>query len=418
MTERTFMRLGSFSLLSLVLLATPAAFAQSGGTLPVYGAPVMFNAAPSVVRVFARDFNRDNIPDVAVISGPTPVTVYLGSGDGTFGLGLTSARGGQGGYPLIGDFNGDGTPDIAFREISDVVGGTSPIGVQFGNGNGTFQPYRAGGSLPYDTVAAAGDLDGDGKSDLAGSGCWGGLLGDLHCGIVFLWGRADGNFDRSELEIGGDIRLGGTLLSGDFNGDGKPDVVWRMWLQGKFVVLLGLGNRTFGSPIEHGSAGDPDSFAEADFNNDGKLDLAVRYGGTINTDARILGVLLGNGDGTFQPVTLIGLFDRGQVNGVHELKVWDFDSNGKPDIAIDGREGVVLLINNGDGSFRRYALTAGVGDSHPYNTPLDYGIADFNGDGRTDFVVAWTDNKVGVYLGMPEVSTALYPVPPQRLGRS
>jgi len=75
------------------------------------------------------------------------------------------------------------------------------------------------------------------------------------------------------LEIGGDIRVGGVLLAGDFNGDATPDIVWRMWSKGKFVVLLGQGSRTFGSPIEHSSAGEPDVLAAADFNNDGKLDL-------------------------------------------------------------------------------------------------------------------------------------------------
>ena len=372
--------------------------ARTYDDLPVYGSPAVFNAAPLVSRVYARDFNLDNVPDIAVLSGTpqqTP-TVYLGSGDGTFGPGLTNGSSGPNGWPLIGDFNGDGAPDIAIREISDVVSGTSPVGVLFGNGNGTFQPYRGVGSLPYDTVASVGDFDGDGKSDLVGSGSWGGIFDPQFSGIIILYGRSDGNFDRSVLDAGAHV---GTMLAGDFNSDGEPDIVWA-WPQGKFVVLLGQGSRTFGSPIEHSSAGEPDRFAAADFNDDGKLDLAVRYGAFI-------GVLLGNGDGTFQPVTPLCPTEPGSAIDASDLKVSDIDGDGRPDLAIDAQLGVVLLINNGDGSFRWNVLTTGGGNAHANTWPLGFGIADFNGDGRADFLAAWFDDQVGVYLGAPTASTTL-----------
>lgn len=119
----TLTSVGTCLLLFLVLLGASTASAQSGGALPFYGEPTVLSATPSVVRVFARDFTRDGIPDIAVVSGgyptPGPITVYPGLGNGTFGAGLATPTGGEGGYPYLGDFNGDGTPDFAFLEGSD-----------------------------------------------------------------------------------------------------------------------------------------------------------------------------------------------------------------------------------------------------------------------------------------------------------
>jgi hypothetical protein len=367
--------------------------------LPTYSSPVPFNAGS---WAFARDFNGDSIEDVAVVYGSSmdmSVTVYPGLGNGLFGESLESEIEGAY-YPqavLIGDYNGDGAPDMAFREVSDDIGGNTPIGVIFGNGDGTFQPYRIVGSLPYGAAMATGDLDGDGKSDLAGSGWWGGLFEDPHSGIIFLWGRADGNFDGSNIETA-ELHTG-KILFGDFNADGNADIAWG-WPQGKFVVMPGQGGRAFGDPIEQTSAGTPIKFAAADFNHDENLDLAVLYSAGI-------GVLSGNGDGTFQPVTLIRTFDPGLVSGTSELKAYDIDRDGRPDLAIGSQEGVVLMINNGDGSFRWYALTKDVVDGNTYSAVLDYSIADFDGDGRTDFLVGWVDGQAGVYLGVSASSTTL-----------
>ena len=367
--------------LGLLASTAPAAMAQSGGgTLPAYGEPTIIST-PGQLGVHAADFNRDNIPDIATFSMTGLVTVYPGLGDGQFGSGIPSS-GGMNGLLGFGDFNGDGTPDIAVRGPEDVMGCSSEMGVMFGNGNGAFQTYRAVGTLPWETNPAVGDFDGDGRSDLAGAGLYHCGESDVKLGIVFLWGRADANFDRTELETDlGPTRINHALFTADFTGDGKPDLVWKKYPQGKFVVMPGLGSRTFGAPIDHTSAGEPTRFAAADFNADGKQDLAVLYPGGI-------GILYGNGDGSFQPVISPGPWTQ-NPNGPSRLLVRDFNGDAKPDLSIDAVEGVALFVNNGDGTFRRYALTAGVAVPHNHYSFADYDVADLNADGRTDFVAGW-----------------------------
>ena len=174
--------------------------------------------------------------------------------------------------------------------------------------------------------------------------------------------------------------------------------------------MPGLGSRSFGAPIDHTSAGEPSRFAPADFNADGKQDLAVLYSGGI-------GILHGNGDGSFQPVFSVGPWaHNGSVGGAARLLVRDLNGDTEPDLAIDSAEGIALLINNGGGSFRRYALTAGVTEPH-IESPLDFGIADFNSDGQADFV-AGVVNKVGFYLGMPAPSVTLTSPATSTLGQA
>jgi hypothetical protein len=368
--------------------------------MPVYGSPTMLNGSSG--WIFARDFNHDGIEDIAVITVISAhdllATVYPGAGNGSFGAGVTSEVDDTNSpqAALIGDFNGDGYLDIAFREVSDEIGGSTPIGVMFGNGNGTFQSYRIVGSLPVGAAMTIADLDGDGRSDIFGAGWWGGIFGPMHNGLIFLWGRSDGNFDQSSLEP--TESHGGVLCAGDFDSDGRMDIAWA-WSSGKFVVMLGQDGRAFGAPIEHSSAGTPSRFAAADFNNDGKLDLAVLYSAGI-------GILSGNGDGTFQPVTLIRAFDPGLVPGTGKLNAYDIDHDGRPDLAIASQEGIVIMSNNGDGTFRWYALTKDVVDGNGYSGLLDYAIADFNRDGRADFLAGWP-NEAGIYLGVSSSAVTL-----------
>jgi hypothetical protein len=375
--------------------------------MPIYSSPAVFGAPLS--RVFTGDFNHDGIEDITVISttylnpSATTVSVYLGSGNGVFGPTPSHSTTVQEYANVIlapSDFNGDGNSDVAFQEVSDAIWGTTPVYVLLGNGDGTFQALKSAGALPYSAAAVAatvGDFDGDGRSDIVGAGNWGGLLDDLHNGIIILWGGSDGEFERAEIEFEEGIGANSAMLAADANGDGRPDLIWARNGLGKFVVMPGQGNRSFGSPIEQTSAGTPSWFSRADFDSDGNPDLAVIYNGQI-------GVLLGNGDGSFQSVIYVGAFDTGQVLGSSKLMIGDFDRDGMPDIAADQPEGITLLLNNGEGTFRRYAVTAGLTEPHTYDEPMDFGFADFNNDGLTDFVAGWVDEKVGVYLGQWSIS--------------
>ena len=396
MTTHTRWTTALWVALGLLVSTAPAVMAQGGGSLPAYGEPTIISS-PGLGQVFVADFTSDGMPDFATLNSGGTVTVHPGLGNGSFGTGITSAgwSGGGPSGPKLGDFNGDGAPDLVFTQVEDFGSGQNPVGVILGTGAGTFEPYKAAGSLPSMSVTSVGDFDGDGRSDIAGSGCWIALFEtEQHCAVVFLWGRADGNVDRTEFKPAATIPTG-LLFAGEFNGDGVRDVAWSMGSQNVFSVALGQGGRTFASPVAHASAGAPSQFASADFNADGKEDLAVLYSGGI-------GILRGNGDGSFQAVTFVGA-----VSGGPDIAAWDINGDGRPDLSINAAEGVALLVNGGDGSFRRYALTAGFVEPHTYFAPAGYATADFNDDGRPDFVVAFLDQKVGLYLGQAAFSTSL-----------
>src|SRR5262249_44794122 len=153
--------------------------------LPSFLAPAVYNTPPATqaLNTAVGDFNNDGIPDFAVINasftGPdSTVSVYLGQGDGTFQAPRTFDAGVAAGYVVSGDFDGDGTPDLAVAVHSDSYGGGS-VRVFLGNGDGTF---RAGQSIPLDPhfnpkVMLAGDFNGDGNLDLVTGNFWNGAGG-------------------------------------------------------------------------------------------------------------------------------------------------------------------------------------------------------------------------------------------------
>ena len=191
---------------------------------------------------------------------------------------------------LVGDFNGDGTPDIACY-------GDGENGDEFsllpGKGDGTFQQPLMN-NIPG-SADAAGDFNGDGRLDIVTSG-WG--EGQNISNMSVALGKGDGSFLLDTIiGTGGYGFADGSILIADLNGDGKPDLIND---GGDYVgIFLGNGNGTFQKQIAFGLRGGGDqrtssNAAAADFNHDGKLDLAV-------VDSGYVGVLLGNGDGTFQP---------------------------------------------------------------------------------------------------------------------
>src|SRR5207245_1738207 len=149
--------------------------------------------------------------------------------------------------------------------------------------------YEAGQS-PVSVVV--GDFNGDGVPDLAVANE---LDLDLSGGTVeVLLGKDDGTFQAARTVVAARARRT-SIVVGDFNGDGKPDLAVANFGSNTVSVLLGNGDGTFQAPLTVASATGPRSVAVGDFNGDGTLDLAVADWGS-NT----VSVLLGNGDGTFQ----------------------------------------------------------------------------------------------------------------------
>jgi hypothetical protein len=233
-------------------------------------------------------------------------------------------------FLAVADVNGDKIPDIVGSGISP-----NSVYVMLGQGKKKFgQPttYPSGGDFPTDV--ATGSLRNDGIQDMlvANYGSMSG--GNENIGV--LLGNGDGTFQNPVVYEAGPRPL--AVVLGDFNGDGNLDVA--VSNNGGADVLLGSGDGTFAAAKMYRAGGSPTWIAAADFNGDGILDLAVSN--LSNTGTGYVAVLLGNGDGTFQRPRR---FDVGR--GPWQLVVADFNHDGRPDIATvnNGDSSVSVLLN-------------------------------------------------------------------------
>jgi len=366
-----------------------------------FQAPTNYPVNPYPTGIVAGDFNRDGKLDLVItVCGdancvaPSAVQVLLGNGTGQFAVGGVFAAGAQGTSAdtlATGDFNGDGIPDVAV--VTNGINRFGNVSILLGDGNGGFLPpvfYPVGGSSPVWVVVA--DFNGDHVLDLA-------LSMTTNDAVSILRGKGDGTFGPATLYP---VETGPQGITvGDVNGDGSPDVVAANQCgvdpkcsQGTVSILLNNGNGTFQPAISFGGGLSPLSVTTADFNGDNHSDIAVAD--SCGTDPKCVsdgavGVLLGNGDGTFQPLVSY------PATGPDTARLMSGDINGDrhPDVvALDAQfTDFTFFLGNGDGT-----LQAGV-DYTAGLVPIWAVIADFNGDRASDLaVVNEFSSDVSVFL--------------------
>jgi hypothetical protein len=273
----------------------------------------------------------------------------------------------------VADLNGDGIADLVVAN----GGGGSTLSVLLGNGSGTFQTavnYDTGFGARPNSVAF-GDFNGDGKLDIVAADA---AIND----VSVLLGNGDGTFQPFVQYGTGSEPI--SVAVGDLNRDGKLDLVVANYgdQYGAMSVLLGNGDGTFQPARNYDSGSFPVSVAVGDFNGDGILDLAVAHG----VAAGFVSIQLGAGDGTF-PTSSIYYTDAAPVS----VAVGDFNGDGKLDLATANfsSNDLSVLLGNGDGTFQSSVnyLTS----SLPSN-PTAVAVGDLNGDGKLDLVVANSSN--------------------------
>ena len=306
------------------------------------------------------DFNGDGKPDLVSLQ-PGRVLTFVGKGDGTFQASVVTAIAGGASGALAADFDGDGHLDLAVSHRHGFDRGG--ISILLGNGDGTFREMP--GQIADTSADWVADLNGDGLPDLI-SGA------DLLFGPgAVLLNRGNGTFQRRNEPDIFNLWIGVV----DVNGDGNLDIIHDDLRGGAIWIALGNGDGTF----RYSSTILPDDQEVAElvfgeFDGDGKTDFILRRLGGQTSFCK------GNGDGTFQAGRVLP--DTGASTQFDTLRAVDLNGDGRLDLILNHRgSGVVdVILGGGDGRFQ-----------NPIEIPGQaaglVSVADFNGDGRPDLLV-------------------------------
>jgi len=336
-------------------------------------------APPQTVAL--GDFNHDGSLDIAVYQYYS-VAIYTGNGDGTFNGPVL------GGIPSMvsvapmlasADFNNDGLSDLPVLLRDD-----NAISILLGNGDGTLGSRKdlmlpASGGM---AAAVVTEVTSGGKPDVMAAQFNQPSQGPIQGFITSILGDGNGAFQAPTGGATGDIGING-IVSGDFNADGITDLATAsVDGDGGLAVFLGKGDGTYGPPISSytGVTGlNLGPMISADFNGDGKTDLVVVSESDSSTNSSPMYLLLSQGDGTFGPLQLIYQLPYGFVPS---LALGDLNKDGLVDLVAASQQEILVFLAKSDGSFATPT-------SYSYNFTYFNGvvIGDFNGDGKPDLVV-------------------------------
>lgn len=312
----------------------------TGGLKFTAMAPVAVDKNP--VGLAVADFNADGKFDFVTSNLDSGnVSVLIGEGSGKF----AAARH----YPVAAkrpkavasaDFNADGKADVLVLDMGNFSDGT--LLMMLNNGKGDF---TAGGNRGIGVFAQSirtADLNGDGKVDAVALN-----QGTKNVSVLLSTSTAPLG-SRADYPAGANP---GSIIITEINGDGKPDLAIASFNsrnqsdESKVHILLNKGNGTFEAKGEYTIEAEPSSITAADFNGDGYIDLAVANNGVDNPNLSVVSVLLNKGDGTFAAKV-----DYRTSPFPTSLTAADFNGDGKADLAVVGNN-VSVLLNKGDGTF-------------------------------------------------------------------